>query len=296
LQRTQLLKSRALIISLSLLFALLLITLHLYRTPSYSMDLIGYMGNALLCRTQNVKELHQLVYREVSTWPNAKQVMGEVSSADPSRTHPAGLACKIPVTSPKFPPCFAIRPLYNDALYVLSPLGLSRGALLMSVVSYLFLGWLLFAWTGNALCSLAVMLAPPIVLVGRTTASDAPSILCALAALYLIFKADRLFPGLLLLLVSVFVRTDNVMLVAAVLLALLWLKKFTLSECLVLGILAVASVLFIHHFAGDYGLAMLYYRNFGALQSLPAKSRSTCRSRNIWQTSASDSRRRWMGF
>ena len=46
---------------------LALLTIYLYRTPVYDMDLIGYLGNALLYRTRDVGELHRRVYAEART-------------------------------------------------------------------------------------------------------------------------------------------------------------------------------------------------------------------------------------
>ena len=46
---------------LGFLAVLALISFHLFRTPEYDMDLIGYMGNALLYRTTEVREPHRLV-------------------------------------------------------------------------------------------------------------------------------------------------------------------------------------------------------------------------------------------
>jgi hypothetical protein len=39
----------------------------------------------------------------------------------------------------------------------------------------------------------------------------------------------------------------------------------------VLSVIAVASVVMINHFAGDYGIRMLYYRNFVGTPSAPAE-------------------------
>jgi hypothetical protein len=39
----------------------------------------------------------------------------------------------------------------------------------------------------------------------------------------------------------------------------------------VLALLAVASVFCINHFAGDYGIGMLYYRNFVGVPVAPAE-------------------------
>src|SRR5258708_19357382 len=53
--------------SAAFLYALILFvcSLHLYRTPTYDMDSIQYMGNALLMEESDVVEVHRRVYAEV---------------------------------------------------------------------------------------------------------------------------------------------------------------------------------------------------------------------------------------
>jgi hypothetical protein len=234
------------------------------------MDLIGYLGNALLYRTHDVGELHRRVYAEVRTWPNAKALMGE--SGHPEQDVSRKARADHSGNFAEFLPCFAIRPAYNTMLFLLSPLGISRAAVLLSAASYFFIGWLLFLWTDAALLSLLIMLTPPLLSIGRSTMSDGFALAIALSGLFLIFRKERLLPGLVLLLGAIFARTDNVCLVLPVL-AVLWLvRKLEWWQAAALGCMAVLSVLTINHFAGDYGLQMLYYRNFVSTPLTPAET------------------------
>ncbi len=157
-------------------------------------------------------------------------------------------------------------------------MGLRRAAVLLAVGSYFLFGLLVFFWSQRyvpsfyaaALCAV-LMLPPPVTLLGRSTLPDAFSTLLALCALFLIFEAEKLLPRLLLLLVTTFVRTDNVVLVSPVLAALWIAAHLDFWKAASLGMLSVLSVLLINHFAGDYGLAMLYYRNFVGTPSFPAE-------------------------
>jgi len=181
-------------------------------------------------------------------------------------------------SSTEFLPCFAIRPLYNQLLYVLSlVVGLRRAAVLISVVSYFLLGILMFAWCQRyvpSYCAAAfcgvLMVTPPVILLGRSTLPDALFTLLAISSMFLIFEVEKLFPGLLLLLISTFVRTDNVALALPVLAVLWFTSRLEFWKAALLGLLSVLSVALINHFAGDYGLAMLYYRNFSGTPSFPA--------------------------
>ena len=84
----------------------------------------------------------------------------------------------------------------------------------------------------------------------------------AFSSLYLIFETGALTAGLVVLLASIYFRTDFVVLAGPVILAC-WLEhRIKLWQGIVLSVVALASVLTINHFAGDYGFQMLYYRNF----------------------------------
>jgi hypothetical protein len=247
---------------------LALLCLHLYRTPIYDMDLLGYAGNALLFKTQDVRAIHRAVYAEVRQLPNAKLLMGESGQEqDASRRARAENSGNFA----EFLPCFAIRPAYNFLLFVLSPLGIARASLLLSVVSFFLIGWVLFLWTDQAALSLLVMLLPPMLAMGRSTMSDAPAMLCALFGLYLLFVRHATRWGLLVIMLSLFLRTDNIVWIAPVLAVLWWTGELKLTQAFVLGATAVLCVLSINHFAGDYGLGMLYYRNFIGTPLAPAE-------------------------
>src|ERR1700756_5009310 len=61
------------------LLVLALIAVHLYRSPSYDMDSIQYMGNALLMEDTNVVRVHERVYsdlRRVVPKPALEHLLG----------------------------------------------------------------------------------------------------------------------------------------------------------------------------------------------------------------------------
>lgn len=258
-----------------------LVSVHLYRSPVYPLDTLGYMGNALLMKHLDSAKIHELVYVEVDQMSEvAKQdILGIQVTTDSTADASRRVRAKNVDSSTEFLPCFAIRPLYIQLLYVLSLLvGLRRAAVLLSVGSYFLLGLLVFFWCQRYVrsyfagaFSTVLMLTQPVTLLGRSTLPDALSTLLGLGALFLIFEVEKLLPGLLLLLGSIFVRTDNVVLVAPVLAALWFTARLDFWKGASLGLLSVLSVMLINHFAGDYGIAMLYYRNFVGTPSFPAE-------------------------
>ena len=135
------------------LYALILLTcsIHLYRTPTYDMDSIQYMANALLMEEPNVVEVHRRVYEEVRrSMPKLAQqdLLGHRADAPDDQNKSRRERAANPSRFAEFLPLFAIRPLYNQTLWLVSKtgVGLMRSAIVISVGSYFLLGILLFIW------------------------------------------------------------------------------------------------------------------------------------------------------
>lgn len=253
------------------------------RTPHYELDLLSYMGNALLMEERDPIRIHDRVYKEIATQV-PKHVYLRFTGQAPTPVDPLTSQrdrAANPLHAAEFLPFFAIRPIYNQLIWLLSKTGISlvRAAILISVASYFVLGIVLYKWMIRyvdylpaAIFSLLTMLSFPVALQGRVTGPDGLSTLAAFFSLFLIFEKRCLLAGFALLLVSIFVRTDNVVLAGVVLLACLVEKKINLWQFFVLSSLALGSVLVINHAAGDYGIRMLYYRNFIGTPIAPAEN------------------------
>ncbi|MFY9562027.1 MAG: hypothetical protein WAQ52_17475 [Terriglobales bacterium] len=271
--------------AIAVLYLLLLgsISFHAYRTPIYSMDALQYMGNATLMEETDPVKVHQRVYAEIDDRiPRIARgnLLGHQLGAPEDQNKSRQERATNPYRFAEFLPLFAIRPMYNIVLYWIGKtgLGLLRAGIVLSALSHYLLGVLFFRWLTkhlphiSILCiALLVMISPPIMSLGRENTADGLATLIALSALYLIFEKQSLCPGLALLLASIYFRTDFVVLAGPVLLALWWGRKIDFWQAGVLSALAVASVLAINHFAGDYGIKMLYYRNFVGTPSAPGE-------------------------
>ena len=271
------------IIFLLYLMALALSSFHLYRTPVYAMDAVQYMGNALLMEDRDIVSVHHRVYAELKLRaPDGalRDLLGHEPGAPQDQNESRQERARSPQRFAEFLPLFSIRPLYNQSLWVLSKtgLGLVRSAILISVTSYFGVGVLLFVWIRqyagaafSAAMAFLLMVSPPLTELGREMTSDAASTVVAFAALYLIFEKRRLAAGLTLLLASIFFRTDFIVLAGPVLLVCWLERRIDLWQAAVLSAVAVGSVLAINHFGGDYGVKMLYYRNFIGVPIAPAE-------------------------
>ena len=156
------------------IFLLAGVARHLYYKPIYSMDSIQYMGNALLMEERNPVRIHQRVYAEVQRYVPRREredllgyEVGAPADQNKSRQERASNAD----TFAEFLPLFAIRPLYNQTLWLVSKtgLGLVRSGLLISVTSYFLLGVLAFIWLRRYMSpvltlafSILLMISPPL--------------------------------------------------------------------------------------------------------------------------------------
>lgn len=265
------------------LAVLALVSVHLYHKPIYDMDSIQYMGNALLLEERDPVRLHEKVYSELRKSVPPQELaplLGQEPSAPPDQNYSRRERAADPYRFAEFLPLFAIRPLYNITLYLVSKtgFGLVKAGIVISVGSYFLLGLLLFVWVTRyaaplfslALCTAGV-LTPPMTAIGRDPTSDALASLVAFVSLYLIFEKRRLGPGLVVLVMSLFFRTDFVVLAGPVLFVCWLERRLPFWQAAVLVLVAVSSVLTINHFAGDYGIRMLYYRNFVGTPAAPAE-------------------------
>jgi hypothetical protein len=256
-----------------------------YRYSIYDMDMMGYIGNAVAMSGASIPEIHEAAYLAVATEvPQASRdhLLGRDESGPTSQWQSRQDRAVNSYHFAEYLPCFAIRPIFNQLIYLLHyrlGVGLVRSTIVISVASYWLTGVLVFFWLSRyvsharaAFGSLVLMLTPPILNLARFNTPDALACLTTLAALYLIVEREWQLPGFILLLLSVYVRTDNVLFAVAVLgYCSLVSKQLEKAKAGILAVLAVASVILINHFAGDYGLRVLYYRSFVAIPLAPGE-------------------------
>jgi hypothetical protein len=255
---------------------LTLASLRAYQYPEYSTDGFSYMANAVAMSGASIQTIHDTVYQEARAGvpgPVYAHLTGNDQSESAVETSSFHQREINPYRFAEFLPCFAIRPIFNESVYVLHywfGVGLLKAVVLIPVLSYWLMGWIVLAWMcryvalpSSAMISALLLVSPPLWELARSTTPDALSSLAVLSALFLLFEQRRIFPGTILLLVSVWIRTDNVVLVLLTLICL-YMAGFgiRLTHVAVLAAVAVASVVLINHFSGDYGPKVLYYRSF----------------------------------
>lgn len=159
-------------------------------------------------------------------------------------------------------PLYAIRPLYIKFASLLSRvLDPQKSITALSAVSFFLTGCLLFVWTRNLLLSSLILISPAVLSLGRLGTPDSLSTLVVISGLYLLFK-NRTLPAVLLLLISIWIRTDNVLLALTALVSMVFTKRMSVLYASVLASLAIASVAFINYYAGNYGYLVLFRYSF----------------------------------
>lgn len=161
-------------------------------------------------------------------------------------------------------PFYAIRPAYIGMAVVIYRLGLNPVMTLqvISLTSYVALGLFLFYWLNRYGHALALTI--PTVLafsaVARIATPDMLSALLGLVGLYLIYERKHDFYGMLVLLFSIAVRTDNIFLFAAMYCYLGLEGRLKRNAAIAYPIAAVLCFVFISRFA--YGWATLFWFSF----------------------------------
>src|SRR5258708_709434 len=159
-------------------------------------------------------------------------------------------------------PLYAIRPVYLATISLLSRILPPQSAInFVSSVSLFGIGLIVLFWTKRPLLTCLFLAASPVVLLGRFGTPDALSALLVIAALWLLDR-QRDFFALAFLFVSLGVRTDNVLLLFAVLAWLVWEKRLSYPVLALMAALALGTVLSIDYWVGAYGWVVLFRFSF----------------------------------
>jgi hypothetical protein len=208
-------------------------------------DFDRYIYEALVRgRYQSVETIYPIIMHET---PRA-----ENSSVLDSPTHLRQLE-----------PLYAIRPTYVDAIAMFSRVGIpiQRSINSVSALSFFGIAILPLAFTGRPFYSALLLATPAVLVIGRLGTPDALSTLLLITAFWVLTR-ERFQAGVSLMILSVWVRTDNVLLVIAALGWLVWKRKLSPLQGSVFTPAALGSVLFINHMAGTYGWTVLFRYSF----------------------------------
>lgn len=170
-------------------------------------------------------------------------------------------------------PFYAVKPLYLALIGFLNQyfrLPAQSAIGLISVTSMLITGGILLFWTRQPLLSALIVSTQSMTTLGRLGTPDALSTLLVVGGCCAMMRKFTTI-AILLFLVSIYVRTDNVI---VVLMMLVWMtvmqKSLKAFHAIVLACIAVGSVFFINHFSGNYGWAVLFRFSFLPKSTVPS--------------------------
>jgi hypothetical protein len=223
-------------------------SLHCYRNSMFDIDLLGYAGSVALAETHDIVRTHYLVYRE----PLTPHLRGLDAEGKPEADVRAAADMRRRAADPYYAatllPYFAIKPLYILTLEAVHAVGFSVIDSNRAVSTLFYFGIAVMLWTyTRSWLSLLVLALPETMILGQANEPDGMSCFFLLLGLWLVFLKRRDM-GLLVLVLAVWVRPENVLLCLLVILVLLIDGRLDLPKAAVLVLLCVGSDLVINHF------------------------------------------------
>jgi hypothetical protein len=228
-----------------------------YLRPSPTYDRYLYAGAVASLRYSDPATLQRIARAEFETQPSPfrfENVAAEPYFAD-VRDNPYHFVEQLGL--------FRVKLGYVAAGYVLWRAGLPIlvSLRLISACSLLVVGFVLLAWTHDAVLSAVLLLTPPVLNMGRMVTADPLSTTMVFFALFaLARKRDSLAAGLLV--ASILARSDNVILAVILLAWMVWRRRIRLSVGGMVAALAVVAAVFVNWIAGVYSWRVIMQHGF----------------------------------
>ena len=258
-----------------------------YRNPHYNWDMIPYIAQARMFKEHDVRTIHAEIYAEIrKEVPSDKydELTGAAGVAANSALYRSDMARDYLHFAEQLP-FYSTKPLYVMCIYLLQAVGFGAmlATLIPSLVAYVILALLVFEWVGHFVggfyrltCASLIAFSAPVLLLPRLPTPDSLSTALVLLALYFLLEKQSAAVCSGLLLLSLYARTNNVVLAVFVLGYLaLWAKgsiRLSYLQGGVLLVVCMASVSAINHFSGFYGWATLFHQSLLGLLNTPGES------------------------
>jgi hypothetical protein len=229
--------------------------------PQYTWDLLGYIGCAV--DSTDARVIHRVAFDAIRPVASSPEIQVDNPYRVDVTRNPYHFAEQLPF--------YSIKPAYVGLVKVIHRAGMpfpraavavSAGAnFLLAALLWQWLGIYLSGWSLAAACSL-VMLSPNVLALSRWATPDCLATAVAATALYLVLERKLYFWGSALLVIDVWIRTDELVLAGIVFAVLFFCRKLDLAQFISLCVLALGSYFTIDYFAGSYGWAALFYNSF----------------------------------
>lgn len=257
-------------------YALILATFAcaIWKYPSITWDALAYLAEVHLYDGQRGCSVHDQVYKEAAEALPAtkyKSLAGGMWQRQEWANSCGAFFEELPF--------YAVRPGYIGFALLLHRVGLRpvNALVLVSIICFLMIAVLFFIWTlrydapwRSMVISSGTMLA--LSPVARLVTPDIMSTLAILGALFVAHEFRKGELAVLLGIIAVTVRTDNVIFVACLTTFLVLRRQVRLFHGVVAVVTSVALVLMINHVSGNYGLLVLLQHSFEGYMVHPAQA------------------------
>lgn len=258
----------------------LLTSVYAYLRPDYDWDVLAYIGVVHMYEGHDAQTVHRMTYDDVKAKVSADEFEALTHSKDGYRA----AVYADPEAFRQQLPFYTIKPLFNGLVFVLHQLGIPAmdAGMAVSITGYLTFCAVLFlcirSYGGHPLVWLAGALfitCPPLFALSRMANPDMLSTCLIAIAFYLLLvrKSPAGFGAVMFL--SVFARTDNLILTftSLVLLTFLARKPYRMGRApfVLFAAASVSAYAGINYFAGNYGWSTLFYHTFVQYMPYPAE-------------------------
>ncbi len=241
------------------------------KKQEYNWDILPYMAIVLSADDSNLNFVHDQVYTIIKEQAPPADYKLLTDGNIPMRKQAAANANYFAQQLP----FYDVKPLYTRSAYYFYKAGipLSKAVVFPSVISYFFIGVLIFFWSKKYLnffialfSCLLLMLSAPLLSVAQISTPDCLSSLILLIAFYFLIETKSLAGISLFLALSIFTRLDNIIPALSVTFLLAftdkWKEKVSFKKYLLIILLMCGCYFLVSWNARKYGWSLLYYPSF----------------------------------
>lgn len=232
-------------------------------TPFYNWDLVGYIAAVYAYSEDDAQAIHRKTFQELKE-NLPERAYREITGPSRYRTeiarNPEYLAQQIPA--------YSVKPAYPALMLLLKKAGIDlvSASVLISKLSYLGIASVLFLWfcatlppVHSSLITWVIISIPSVLDLARFSTPDALSTLLILISLALFMERRQTEPALVLMVVSLLARPDNLLLVVLMMLYVGIFQKDKRPWAVGCGVAGIALYLLVTRLSGNYGWQVLFY-------------------------------------
>lgn len=239
--------------------------------PEFNFDGLAYIGIIHSISETNDKIIHKKTYDEYKR-VTPKETFKLLTKGDTYRTS----LYKNPKYFVSQFPFYTIKPLYLLLVYIVNKIGINiiYSTITVSILSYIGICTILLFWLKKVefnifltISTIILVTSPPITSVARLSTPDMLSAFVLITGIYvgIIVRKRKTFVSLLLL--SLFARIDNVVIVFPL---LFWMRfitkkekfKITNKEFIIANVLGLSIYIIVTKTTSNYGWGSLMYHSF----------------------------------